>query len=717
MLKIAFEDIRNNRLIVQEAYEKGKGAPLLFDPFISKSMNHYRNNLKDIKYPIEIKLPKPLNDLLKGDFEPAKIIRIEEDIFSPTGVPMWYKTTEKGIPLLCGFRGGDSRFPSSEVLDDYMIHGFIGGSSGQGKSVLLYCLLFSLGYMCAPWEVNIVFCDAKINEGMNIALNAPIPHISAIAATDDTDYIISVLQDLIDEMAIRNSIYAKVGANDIEGFRKKTQLCIPQTWIVVDELQAMYLTAGPKSKQLDAIYDAFGRKGRNGGYHLLLTSQEVDGSIPDSTLNNVALRMCLGSAEKVSEKILGNSGAMEYFNKKGNLLVGHEFSATKIENNIHYKIPLLPKDNLPIIHKMFTELSDKFDFKRDLSFYDQNDLVVESEWLNNLGKFKISDDRILLGEPSYIVKDSEKVVKLKLDGKDIENIYVSSPQGKEISRVFKMLDYYFFKLNNKEETHFMLNSSNDLDGVTMNTGFRSIDTSTVYSTSYTIAIAKNLSVRRNLCLAIDDMIYSGNYDIAEEDELIFSELIKENPDFDSTLFKRRIYCLRFLTSESEEYGKWFSEQNPKTDKKDVLRKQYIDEASLLFAIFTKHSSTDTKLVASKLSRVWFWIVGMDKIRGLGKDYKSTPSVEFKNLMQDSVYVNIRFIVFSRGIGDVTEVVPAFRWFILSKVNTSEVLKIKAQEEYPGAVSPNQLVLFDISEDESNKCKKMKKMLFDGEPII
>ena len=75
----------------------------------------------------------------------------------------------------------------------------------MGKSVALNDIIT---YMCkayAPWELTLTLADAKVIEFKSYASGGIIPHIESIAATQDTDYIISILEHKQKEMMKVNS--------------------------------------------------------------------------------------------------------------------------------------------------------------------------------------------------------------------------------------------------------------------------------------------------------------------------------------------------------------------------------------------------------------------------------------------------------------------------------------------------------------------------------
>ena len=162
-------------------------------------------------------------------------------------VPIWFESTMEQAYLRFGYKNLDARYISDVALSMECIHGFLGGSSGHGKSVTMNAMICGLCMEYAPWELEIHLSDAKIVEFKKYGVNHRIPHISTIAATSDSDFVVSVLQSAFDKMQMRNKIFGSVGASNLKSFRKKTGLALPRVVIIMDEVESTFKFAGKKA--------------------------------------------------------------------------------------------------------------------------------------------------------------------------------------------------------------------------------------------------------------------------------------------------------------------------------------------------------------------------------------------------------------------------------------------------------------------------------------
>ena len=175
----------------------------------------------EFAYPYKVGIPKSLNAMLEGDFEPAYTITVTKPV-QGIYTQNWFGDTIDGFYLHgCGYVNGDNRYLAKQKLDDADIHMILAGATGQGKSVTLNSIILTACSEYAPWELNLTMCDAKIVEFKTYATKFPMPHIRSIAATGDADYLISVLANLHNEMQVMNSVFTVAGVKNIKSFRKK----------------------------------------------------------------------------------------------------------------------------------------------------------------------------------------------------------------------------------------------------------------------------------------------------------------------------------------------------------------------------------------------------------------------------------------------------------------------------------------------------------------
>ena len=706
---------------VARAYGSGQGAPLPFEKF---SANVNQETLEALQaahkdkplYPMTIKIPKAQRYLKDGDFTPAQIIMIEEPIKGYDGAPVWYANSGKGVILRFGYVDGDKRYPSTTMFGDAIIHGLLAGATGQGKSVALNNLIYNIAREYAPWEVDLSFCDAKITEGKTIANTAPVPHIRAVAATSDTDYIVSILRKARQEMMERMSFFNRVDAKKIEEFRKNTGLALPQVIIIIDETQAMFENAKKNkaaSEELISIINDITKLGRSAGYHLLLASQELGDSIPSAAMRQMSLRCALGCQEAVSNAILGNTGAVEYFNKKGNLVVNLGGVTGSEADNVHYKVPLILQEQQIKVYEESKALCERFGYKYHLNAYDEDDYVREAKWLSYLSQFTADPYTVLLGEPSFVTQEKENILKIRFTGKDIENILVLSEQQRELLRLCKMLKYSFRSLKEKTRHFVVCVDPAYQDECKIGEIAEVFDTEKAYETNETLAALRYLVMKRKLAIVTDANTFQ-DAQCNEASDHIFYQAVEKGSVDDTEINRIRCYHMVSLLINSKIYHNWFDGLGAKNEAEvAALRVQLFGE---LLAIYNSFDSTQTQLVPSKFSPVFVWVLGLERMLGMGRSPKSNQINELKGVLQDCTEVNIRYFIFARTMEETGELRDAFGYYLMCDVSSQDQSRLKMMDTYPSVVRPVQAILYTKSESQNFKSKKFKKMIFDDENI-
>lgn len=711
MLKVGDDDIATNHYLYINSYKTSASASFLEDKFIEKSFPKIEQTYKR-SYPYDILLPKSLDEMIKGDFSPERIIRITEPIKGLYS-DIWFGDSSTGVALRGGYIDGDSRKICKQRLDDADIHMVLGGSTGQGKSVTLNAFIFGLCLEYAPWEIALTLCDAKIVEFKSYALQTPMPHIKNIAATGDVDYLLSVLESLSTEMMRLNSVFTKAGVKNIKDFRKKTGLCLPQNIIVIDEFQTMFKMAGKKKNKVEEILDSFARLGRNTGYHLLLASQELGSEISSATLANIKVRAAVGCTGAISEKILGNDGAKNNFGKKGYLLFNTNAEGHSKAENVLVRVPYMPDSQRLQIGEHIIKTGELFKYKRPMSFYDEEKTIEESEHLQYLKSFPLDNDSIILGEPSFVMDGDEKLVRLKFDRKDVENICVLTSGNKNIKRYFGMLRDNM-RIHNRKEQHIVIAAdsifADDCNAKEVATP-RMYTESKIFESDM-LNIAFSLINRRKVCIQIDKAIFENGTTYDASFDEIFYAYFDHNSKFDTELNKLRSYVFDGLLKSDSNIQGMYPTDRVKDDNYVMAQLRIILET------FETYNSINSQLKVDDMPPIYVWLLGANKIIGLGRDSKSSNVSRLKKAMQDCTQFNIRFIMFTPTMEDIENLLSGIRWFIVDSVQQREIAKIKAQEDFPEQVAGVLGVLYDtLSADVNHKCIKFKKMVLDGELIV
>lgn len=738
MFTVDNKSILEQHKLFMIALTKGTKSALMQKDFFEQIFPKLAKDT-DFAYPYTVGIPKPIQALLKGDFEPAYTITVNEPI-KGIYTDNWFGNSIDGVNLHgCGYVNGDNRYLSTQRLDDKDIHMILAGATGQGKSVTLNSIILTLCSEYAPWEVNLTMCDAKIVEFKTYATKFPMPHIRSIAATGDADYLISVLNTLNQEMITMNSVYTQGnGAKNIKDFRKQFikrnddgkivyYLAIPQNIIIIDEFQTMFKMANKRTKEITDIIDSFARLGRNTGYHLLMASQEIGTDMPKGVLSNIKVRAAMGCFPNVSTMILGNDAAAANYGKKGALIINNDPAGEKNKDkNVNYRVPFAPDSELAEIGRSIIKNGESLGYKSHLSFYDELSYSYEKDYKSYLKTFKRGSDRFLLGEPSFMMTEDEQIVKLEFNGTDIENICVYSGININLRRYYMMLrtnieliqEFNQVKYGKPNIQNVVICGDNMFD---IECNAKALATPNLYfdSKSYEgnvgFAVAKSMISQRKLMLAVDKncMEHQKSSEISNE---IFDSL-NLGEEFDTPLNRSRCYYIRGLLMTEEPFRKEFSlgGRGVTGASKEVPIEKLKQILKNLFAKYKGYNLVNKPVTYKDFPKMFVWVLGLNKIQGLGRDTKSKYVDELKQYLIDGSAVSVRFIFFTTTVEDMADIVKACRWFICESLTTLQIAKIKAGDFYPTQVGGGLGVLFDVNaEKESEKCRKFKKVILDGE---
>lgn len=705
MLTVDSQNIVGLSRIVKGYYDKGATAPIFYDKYLRKALAPEMKKVK-LKEPVIIKVPKDMDALLKRDFEPAREIKITEYPVIE-GIPFWTGDSTKGITIQIGYENGDSRFPCNVEFSDKLIHGILAGSTGMGKSVTLDAITYGIMTKYPPWEVCLTMSDAKIVSFKSLA-DKGFPHIQSIAATEDVDYLISVLEYKYDEMKKMNSVLTNsgTGAKNIEELREFTGLCFPRNIIVVDEFQALFKGAGKKAPILQKIFDGFGALGRNTGYHLLMSSQGMNSDVKP-IMGNIKIRMALGCNATTSDQILSNDAART-LKQKGRLIMNTEpFEANNKEFNVEYRVPFLdPKVSAPLLNKAIPYLGNQFGYKYNLNFYDEYAVVFEDKYPDYIRQFPRDKNTIYLGEPCYYTPDEQKIFKITFKGKALENIIILNHMESNQVRFAKMLKENF--LMHKNINHFVYYNDEDVfDAMGLkDLGGMNVEMRDVNTPLYRTAL-KDIVQKRIMC-DVDSKVFVNQIN-SEESDAIFQAVLKTNPKLNSSANRSRVFYIIQELQKSEN-ASTFGLGALSGDK---LKNALINETYIILMKYAKYGFFEKQITRKTMPIQYNWIVGLNKILGIGRDTKSKFQEELKKACQDGSLYNVRFILITDTTSDMNFLKECARYTMLSETKDKDLRGVGAQDAFPNTISNVLGVIYDRDFDE---CFKFKKMFLNGEVL-
>lgn len=717
MLKISNSDITTQTLLVEDAYTKGLTSPLYFDKFISKLSDTQKVSEKFTPY--EVRVGKPIHRLLQRDYEPARIIRVDEPIYDLDGIRCWYGSTLKGITFRgLGYRNGDSRYPGDVGLNDTTPHGYLAGITGHGKSVTINSVLIDLMQHYPPWELQLLMSDAKVTEFKKYTLGYVPPHIRTIAATTDSDYIISMFDSVYAEMLSLNGALGASGYNDIETFRKKTGLTIPRTLIISDEVQAMLLEAGKKLDHIKSRISQITKLGRNTGYHLMLASQEVDSNLK-SLLPNITFRASLGANPQTSMEILGNDEAKINFGKKGRAIVNlNNANANKLDN-IHFRVPFIEADHFFRLKETLAELGQRFDFVYPLSFYDGDSYLEEDAYKEMIRQHGVNANKIVLGEPSFIMPPGspDPYLCIRYNSEDRENILVYGANPTAVGRISKMLRYNLdIPLESGEIYSNVLSASKPLTDLIDFGDKHNVLSCRDFNQQEMTQYLEGIFIRK-LWVEADALAFSG-IQPSEEGIDLTNEIFSDTPEKITPLTRARVTALWNLVSGKDYLSRLHIDHT--NLRSNIKEADSIFERKMLIytAINRYHESgcADRQFIISDLKPMYIWILAADNMIGLGLDPNANNIDYLKSCLQNSYAANVRFIITIREVEpEIKKLTSGIRYTLMEGLTADEASKMKV-EGYPGAVGKVLSVFYDTGADKK-ECLKFKKMAFTGEQLL
>lgn len=660
-----------------------KSAPksaLMYDKFLEEFLAHLNKKSK-MTYPYVVRVAKPIDKLITGDFEPDYEIEINSPILYKNQ-EIWIGDTAKELELHLGYLNGDKRYLSDYVLDGIdSPHGFLGGSTGSGKSVTLNQLLFNMFFEYAPWMLDVTMSDAKIVEFKAYGLQHHIPHIHSISATEDGGYLVSVLEKFEADMKKMNAVFTQVNAKNLKEFKEATRLDVPRHLLVMDEVTAMFKGLSPdKSKRVLDILDNIGALGRNTGFNLILASQQIDDKVT-SFIQHLPVRMCLKcNTTTVSEKLIGNDQGAVGDVGVGKIIVNNNTASGSKDDNTKLRVPYQDPETFLIQGKFLEEVGKKVGYKSYVNFYDEEDKIFEDR-MEKICSLKSSSLSLVIGEPSFVSRTPEKL-EITLSPDDISNVLVYAPLAVDLHRYFRtMYANARFDKDNGVSHRFIIADKNifsagsefdlkDIDPT--EEGFYCSKLNGIDSRDWEGLVRQTYS--KMLIVESDDSVFP-RLECSEESNLYYKEAFEEEPSTNIT--KSRAYNVKLLL-DSANYENAFGLKQLAGAVKENTKMQLF---RLIFNTIKALGSNfiETKITTESLPKTVYHLVGVHKINGMGRDATGTQTASIKKLFMDSNKANVFFIAYTSNVEYFGDTISGFQYVISDKISNASRIKCT---EYP-----------------------------------
>lgn len=390
----------NNLFINCGLKNKLKDMPIL------ESVKHYSTvDIYSFKLPIGVTVTavKEKLEQISDFFEvPQMSVKLQKknnlmDIII-SKVDMYNKTYNfQELPMNTGLKIPVGHFINQDYLEKLLVidiskddipHGFVGSTTGGGKSNFILSFLLNWIMTKSPEDLELFLIDGKGGTDYSSLLQAP--HIYKNTCFTDILDVMEVLELNVAEMERRNKIFFKSGVKNFREYNA-TRGHIPHRVIIFDEY-AMYCDDKQNYSSIQAKVGKICSMGRSAGIHIIVATQDARQKILDSMIKyNMPLKIgfkCDNTQHSIN--ISGYQG-LETINKVG---VGRVYGLPIDTEYVQFKSILTPKSD--VIRKMIEEKYPmKNTYKEDSEELEDREYIIERTCGSNVINLQLKEE---LGE-------------------------------------------------------------------------------------------------------------------------------------------------------------------------------------------------------------------------------------------------------------------------------------------------------------------------------
>ena len=326
----------------------------------------------------------------------------------------WQGNTRKGVKIPIGKRPVDETvyFEFSGDTSDYFA--MVGGRPGYGKTVLLHNIICNGAILYSPQELEFYLIDCT--NGTGFKPYAKLPHARFVSITNQREYTVSALDNLVGEMYRRAEVFkdASEKLNDtiekIEDYRKKTNAIMSRIVVIIDEFQVLLEKEDRVTRKAKGYLEKLIREGRKYGINIIFCTQSYRQL--DFNTDLITLRIAFNLKDIDSEKVLGNDSARTLIRKGEAILNNQTGNKTA---NVHFQ-GAFTDQMLKYVDFCCNKVEEHPEYKIKRFVFDGKivgDLACNYDFLNIISSDKITTtSRIYVGVPSFI-KNEHVYFKIK----------------------------------------------------------------------------------------------------------------------------------------------------------------------------------------------------------------------------------------------------------------------------------------------------------------
>ncbi|MFQ9150774.1 MAG: hypothetical protein ACLR6B_03775 [Blautia sp.] len=173
----------------------------------------------------------------------------------------------------------------------------------------------------------------------------------------------------------------------------------------------------------------------------------------------------------------------------------------------------------------------------------------------------------------------------------------------------------------------------------------------------------------------------------EEDDALFYKIYKKDHHTTPLLTEAELFTCMMHYRFNQEFQHLMPGNTPEQQEEKFLKL-----LKIIMSMYEMYGCKNTKVTKTNFPKVYDWVLGLDKIIGLGRSVKSKYLDEFKVMLQSATDVNVRFILFAMDLSESYDLRDAIHWVLIDESDDSLIRNIKC-ECFPMSKSAGLAVLY------------------------
>lgn len=282
-------------------------------------------------------------------------------------------------------------------------HGYVGGKTGSGKSILLHNIILNASIRYSPEQLRFYLIDLK--GGVSFVHYSKLPHVAALSASSEEAFALSVLDMFCSEIDRRGKLFRRFGVTLLEDYNEKAVAKgippLPYLMCVIDEYQRL-LQDAVKSQLPQTFFGRIHAQARAYGIFLILCTQSLGSA--QTNIKQVGMKMSLIASRDDSQKLIGNESAAK-LRGIGRAILNTTETGDERQNQEFQVAYIDEAKELPTyidqIQSIYLKQNNGVD-KLEHIIYNDNDLNARIADNHSMGHSSSSDlKKIYIGRPCF----------------------------------------------------------------------------------------------------------------------------------------------------------------------------------------------------------------------------------------------------------------------------------------------------------------------------